>query len=512
MLLAAACAPEQGRAAPDTAPVFTTAPDPSPDEPDDTEGTGDEPADADTTDATVPDDDGGIAYAQDITITAIEANQGVAIPLLTDAGVIAPADRAARVVARRDLLVRVYWSLHADFVPRPIEAVVVLTAPDGTTDEVSAIHTPAGPSAADDLLRTFSITIPADRVQPEVALHVELRETAGAASTESAPNRAPAEPLSLDAHDGPHTLRVRLVPVKHDLGPGCPEAPVFDDDTLWIYWDLLFGQTPTESVEIDVRAPMVWTQPLTEFDALLDTVSTLHAQDGADPSIFYYAMFTPCDAGPADYDGMAIDIPTWPTVDNAWTRTAVGRWYDDPWYDGQLMVHELGHTLGRWHVTCTGEELEPDAGYPHPGGALGGFGWSPGDGWLSSDATRDYMSYCTDQWVSDYGWEQVLDAIAELSSWPMAAPVGQGRLLVGSVRPDGTEHWVVTRGTLDRPATPGHTLELTTADGTEHVPLSVRRRPDSDAMTMVAALPAGAIDTLVRTSPDGRHALRLSAP
>lgn len=122
------------------------------------------------------------------------------------------------------------------------------------------------------------------------------------------------------------------------------------------------------------------------------------------------------------------------------------------WYGG----HELGHSLGRRHVACTGDEAKPDGNYPFPFGwisnattgkdAYFGFDWS--NSALYPPFWSDVMSYCDREWVSEYTYEAIMNrlqseaaagaaaqsaGLTAQSSWPAAPLADPPRLSVRGV-------------------------------------------------------------------------------
>jgi len=84
------------------------------------------------------------------------------------------------------------------------------------------------------------------------------------------------------------------------------------------------------------------------------------------------------------------------------------------------MAHELGHNLGREHAPCgldPGEKT--DASYPYSNAIIGDYGWdmnfaaggkvaSYPDGFVVPKTSYDLMSYCQDEWVSEYTYRGIL--------------------------------------------------------------------------------------------------------
>ena len=308
-------------------------------------------------------------------------------------------------------------------------------------------------------------------------------------------------------------LKVVIVPIDHDIGPGCPEPPEVDEQELEYLSEQLFMQNPVERVEIERRDTIAYTAGLGSFGSLLSFLADLRVQDGADPAAYYYGVVRPCDGGPGGVGGQAISIPGWPTVSNAWTRTSVGRWYSSLGNTADTFVHEVGHTQGRRHVACNGSEAGVDPSYPYPGGDIGVWGFGSFDFTMHSPtSSKDYMTYCGNTWISDWGWGQVVPFIREISSWDAAGavPSPAGQVLVGLVDPQaeestgeptgdpmrssvGHEAWFVTPGDADGLVARGtEALTLVSDEGrSTRVEATVTPMGEGEAYAVVAPLPPG---------------------
>jgi hypothetical protein len=85
------------------------------------------------------------------------------------------------------------------------------------------------------------------------------------------------------------------------------------------------------------------------------------------------------------------------------------------------MQHEMGHNLGRRHAPGCGAG-NPDPGWPggsnYLGGLIGVWGLDVASLALKNPATQyDHMTYCSPEWVSDYGYKKIL-------SFREASPIG----------------------------------------------------------------------------------------
>jgi hypothetical protein len=117
-------------------------------------------------------------------------------------------------------------------------------------------------------------------------------------------------------------------------------------------------------------------------------------------------------------------------------------------------------------------------------------------------STYDYMSYCANSWVSDYGWERNLDAIEVLTGWDFALPSSDERDaivvgMLGGERP----RWFATRGTVPPHGRP---VEVSARIGIDTLRLeaSVYGLVDGPGEYVVARLPEQPWDQLqVRVEP-----------
>jgi hypothetical protein len=326
----------------------------------------------------------------------------------------------------------------------------------------------------------------------------------------------PPEPEFVGVQDSYMVLRAVLVPIKHDIGDNCAEAPTIGDNIVEAYRSLMHQMNPTELVELEVREPWVWTESLTSFNGILNELSSLRYEDNAEPGRYYYGIVRPCDGGPDGVGGQAIAIPPFPTKSNAWTRTAVGRWYGEN--GDETFVHEIGHTQGRYHVNCNGTEGGPDPTYPYEGGLIGHWGYGIENWQLYSPNTyADYMSYCSQTWVSDWGWEKVWPHIEEISSWDFEAPPPGGddrMLLVGAIMTNGQEHWFTVPGDNSGwGPTPGMTVELEIEGKLAEVPATLSKRSHDGTINWAIELPEKLTDisSITRVSADARTPVDMGA-
>ncbi len=91
---------------------------------------------------------------------------------------------------------------------------------------------------------------------------------------------------------------------------------------------------------------------------------------------------------------------------------------DFDWPDaGITLAHELGHNQGRKHVDCGGP-ANPDPNYPYPTNQIGNvsptgyYGFDPKTRTpIPPNRAKDYMSYCSPEWTSDYTWRAIYNSL-----------------------------------------------------------------------------------------------------
>jgi hypothetical protein len=191
--------------------------------------------------------------------------------------------------------------------------------------------------------------------------------------------------------------------------------------------------------------------------------------------------------------------PTGPRIGSGWTWELDSTSYGD-WYAG----HEIGHTWGRGHPAANGYVSESNKGcgqsrddfsYPYPNAVIGGnteFVWLGGNLWLTFPPNRyygfdvalhrpvvrgpdwtDVMSYCDNQWTSDYTYNAIraqMQSEGFVIAAQAMAPAGDFLLVQGKIAPDGSaatlgEILTLPAGSQPLPEPGAYSLELRGAGG-----------------------------------------------
>jgi hypothetical protein len=391
------------------------------------------------------------APARGIAIREIEVNQGTRVVIGENGDWVDPEQRALGLIASRDSLLRVHYTVDPGWIPRDIEARLLLSHADGTSETLSVAQHVEGDSTPDSLEGGFWFALTAQQAAPQTEYRVELwelRET-----LEELPELAWANPAA-----GPQPIgfeavalemKVVIVPIHYVPDDTTPEL---DDEVLAEFVDGLYEQNPTNRVLLDVREPVDFAEPLGDIAELLPLLSQLKVADQADPNTYYHALI---DVGAPMFGGLrGIGNIVGPGEDEGPMRVAATVfWSANPSLAAETFTHEIGHNQGLQHVSCPNVEADGlEAGYPHPNGLIGN--WGAGVRRLDvfgPEQAYDYMSYCGPSWVSDWTWIQTRERIATLSAWDLEADVrsSEGSILIGALQADGSAQWWTAPGTID---------------------------------------------------------------
>lgn len=458
----------------------------------------------------------GNEYARFFELSRVTANQGVAVEIGRDGEGVGGGERNAFLVSGRDTLIRAFWDeLDDDWVARNLTARLTVRYEDGSEDTAEDTVYVQGAADAGALDASFAWHLPAERVQLGMKYRVEVFETDSHNAVGDAPDPPPAIPISdptwVGTQPEPLEIKVHIVPLRH-IFDGCESTPEISEQDLEQLGSALHQMNPTQRVTMSLAdEPLDYEFSIGEasdFSGVLNALLQRREDDAPDPNVYYYAPVAPCDGGPG-IGGQAAGI-LGANRTNAWQRAATGLWPGSGEKSGPLFVHEIGHLQGRYHVACSGGEEGVDEAYPYEGGDIGGWGYAIDEGVLyPPDVAHDYMTYCTDRWVSDFGWNLTFETIKILTSWDYedARPSPGERIVVGTLSPDSEQWWIQRGDVTPEQLSFGHAVELPG----QMLPAAIYTRPHSDTKVVVARLPPGFVDTepMHYRSPGRRAAIVL---
>lgn len=217
-------------------------------------------------------------------------------------------------------------------------------------------------------------------------------------------------------------IKIELIKVKFftraGSGTGCGQDSVPDDVDLDLAESALRRELPTAKLVITRRAD-VW-------DSGIQMDCTINVAPGVESGVFLDALKSGFASAPQDRIRLGI-VKRQPfgglaPLGSSWFAVAQAGM-------DQVAVHEIGHTLGRFHTVspsgppcnASSSPLHLDATYPYPSGLIGGPGSQPDRfvGFDLGDATAarwpilrrvvlpttgDLMGYCQQTWSSDVTW------------------------------------------------------------------------------------------------------------
>lgn len=401
--------------------------------------------------------------ARGVTISRVEANPGVAIPVAENGVWVEGTARTGQIPRLRNTAFRIYLDVDDNaWVSREMEARLTVFQTDGTETEYTETANIAMDSSEASLQSNILIGVLAEDMQAGAQFQVELFEASGDYTSLPAVDEPPTampEPNFIGIEGTPQNMKVVIVPIAYDFG-GC--STVFDtsDETIARYEDAMFQQNGLESIETEIHAPLpINNLDLTSgngFFGLLNQIVNLRASESPDPNVYYYGLFDNCGECIGDGGGCLLGVaPGTPgsSMGEAGSRAAIGVQFLDGNEVGiETYVHEIGHTQGRAHVACPGGGASgSDPSYPHADGKIGVWGFGVRDFQIRTANTHtDYMSYCNPTWVSDWQWRATFERIRELSSWDagsMESELEGEFVLVGTYNTEtGESQWWTDRG------------------------------------------------------------------
>ncbi len=464
--------------------------------------------------------------ARGVKLDRVQANQAVGVDIARDGAWVPGAERSSYLIADRLMLLRGFYSVPDDWEPRKIRAHLTVYYPDGTVHEDDETVLIEGDSFEGSLAQTFNFGLMREQVVTGIRFEMDLWETEPGYEDTPEPDPPPRIPYDGDAligvENSQQTLSVVIVPFNYDDGAGCSTSPDTSEETMKLYYDLMYMQNPVDTLDITIHDPIDWKTKLTSFDQLNSFMSGLRFDEGAPPEVFYYGLVDSCSNGVGGAGGKAYGIPNIPpTKAQAYQRVSSGLTLkNNVSYASETFVHEVGHSQGRYHIDCGGA-AGFDPTYPYPNGEVGEWGFGVLDyGMRHPTVNKDFMTYCSPTWVGNWGWSKVYPVIRTLTEWSNEAPPAPGEdiyggsLLVGSVYPDGHSTWITVPGALgDEELSATDTVELRAGDSviaTQRAQVQVD--PDGDITHVIVPLPDDfdSVTSFEHISVDSRRTIAVS--
>ncbi|MBS1123257.1 MAG: hypothetical protein H6Q90_5485 [Deltaproteobacteria bacterium] len=339
--------------------------------------------------------------ARGLTITEVTLLQGPQIPLIRNGEQVLV--RTAPVLGGRRGQIVVGIANAEGAEARDVTVRVELT--DRATQQTTTLEEVATIAGGPTNVVATTLPFDASTLHPDLAFAVSIHERGGFESSQEVllgARQPEAGSYPLDVRAAP-TFRVVIVPM------GTP-GPSVTQEMMDRWSATLHAWLPVAAIEMTLAAPLPNSLDLgneMNWGLLLGKLAAWRASAGLDPDVFAYALVNPPPLG--TIGGIAASL----AVDSPYWRVAAGIDTTDT-EEATIVVHELGHALGRSHAPC-GDPGGPDLVYPYPGASIGVPGIDLRDDQLRDPASYlDYMSYCLPVFVSDYGYAAAFRSLEAL--------------------------------------------------------------------------------------------------
>ena len=362
------------------------------------------------------------------------------------------AEGSVPLVAGRRALLRVF--ARSDSVNAFQPAARATFFHDGAVVHASSLAAPGGGIPTDvqqgRIDGSFNAVVPGSVIRPGLEVVVELDPDRSLPLASGSVRRVPTQGRLAPDVRSVSAMNVTIVPIQYAWGVNAAaNARVLEfarglADPKAAALRFVRALLPAPEVNATVREPYFTWADTTELGGLglLDEIELLRHIEAGNADLYYHGVY----AAPR----IVRQGGTWNFVGVAFQpgRSGITMTHGDDGSEtsaaAQIIAHEIGHNLSLGHAPCGGPDLL-DQEFPYPDGSTGAWGYEFGaagraERMASPLKSRDLMSYCLPQWVSDYSFEKALRHQIETTAPSRArefdgvATPGRALLLWGGVR------------------------------------------------------------------------------
>ena len=359
--------------------------------------------------------------ASGFTLTRVEALQALAVPLVADE---APVNATATPIVRGfPTALRVGGKGSGDAASRSknVVAVAILEQPGGEkVVRVSPAHAPQD-YAAPSLASTWQIPLEGNDLREGTKYRVVLADAdKGKGTSELA--RFPRDGSTLDVTtQATGSLELMLVPFRW-VADGSNRLPDMGEKQIALYRSLFERVYPAIKVNITIHDP-IDAPARGSFSAYNDALLDLRSREDLPGRVYVHGLVSPADSFDAFCRGGCTTGLGYVVDEDSDGSTRVSSGVGFTGIDsGWTMIHEVGHQHGREHAPCGVSGA--DRAFPQRDGTIGLWGYDRSTPTMLNVTSHDFMSYCEDEWVSQYTWAGLLTRIQRVGAPVQARAVG----------------------------------------------------------------------------------------